>query len=340
MTQPPAGQPLPRPPRNERLDRLLAELADLLAPAEDRLVAEGGDTRQPVVLVIGPPRSGTTLLTQWLAASGRFAVPTNLLARFSRTPALGARIQALLTDPRFAFGEELFDLAGAGPEAAFANAMGKTRGALAPNEFAFFWRRFLRTQEMEPLGAERLARADFAGLRAALAQLETVLGKPLAMKGMFVQYDVAAVAQLLPNAFFLRTRRDPVANAVALLSARERYHGDRAVWYSARPPGTAALLGRDPVTQVAGQVLFTERALDAGLESVAEGRRLTVGYEAFCAAPRAAWDQLRAKLAALGCDPGTTPGPERFDDTSAARAAAPDAAAVAAAFADLEQHTF
>lgn len=326
-------RPTARPPRNPRLDALIAELASLLGPVEDTLVTRGADTTAPVVLVIGPPRSGTTLLTQWLAASGRFAVPTNLLARFSRTPALGARIQALLTDPRFAFGDELADLAAAAPE--LASDLGKTTGALAPNEFAFFWRRFLRTQEIAPLGAEGVGRADWDGLRSSFAAIESVLGRPLAMKGMFVQYDLGAAAARLPRAFFLRVRRDPVASAVALLEARERYHGDRGVWYSARPPGAERLAALDPVRQVAGQVVLTERALDEGLARVPTSRWLEVGYEAFCESPAAAWEALRAKLAALGHDPGTAAGAAlQLRSTSAARAVAPDADRVRAAVAE------
>jgi hypothetical protein len=327
--------PVPRPRRNERLDALIAELAEILGPAEDRLVAHGRDTEHPVVLVVGPPRSGTTLLTQWLAASRRFAVPTNLLARFSRTPAIGARIQALLTDPRYAFGEELFDLATQDTSGAFASAVGKTRGALAPNEFAFFWRRLLRTKEIAPLGPDGVARADFAGVRSAFAEIEAVLGHPVATKGMFLQYDLAAVAPHLPHAFLLRVRRDPVANALALLAARERYHGDRTVWYSARPAEFETLRALDPARQVAGQVVCTERAIDAGLAAIPPERSLELGYETFCADPRAAWDRLRDALQSLACDVGAwREGPARFDETSRARTASPDAPAVAAAVAE------
>ena len=331
--------PAARPPRNARLDRLIAELAALLGPVEDRLTAAGGDTTGPVVLVIGPPRSGTTLLTQWLAASGRFAVPTNLLARFSRTPALGARIQALLTDPAYAFGEELFDIAADSASGGFVSGNGKTRGALAPNEFAFFWRRFLRTEEIAPLGSDGVAAADFAGIRAAFAQMEAVLEKPIATKGMFLKYDLADAARLLPRAFFVRTRRDPVANALAILAARERQNGNRETWYSSRPPEFERLRALDPVRQVAGQVHFTERAIDAGLAAVDPSRWLELGYETFCASPAAAWSALSEKLRALGHDVGDPLlSPGRFDATSAARATSPDAPAVAAALAEFAQH--
>jgi hypothetical protein len=331
MTEPPS-----RPPANPALDALLAELSAILAPAEDALVGTEGDTRHPLVLVLGAPRSGTTLLTQWLAASGRFAVPTNLLSRFSRTPAIGARIQLLLTDPRYSFRDELFELKGPAAAGGWSSDLGKTRGALAPAEFAFFWRRFLGTREIEPLGAERMARVDAPRLRASLAALEAAFGKPLAMKGMFLQYDLETFAKLLPRAFFLHVRREPVANTLAILEARERYHGDRAVWYSARPAEYARLAALDPVRQAAGQVLFTERAIARGLAALPPERSLSLGYEDFCAAPSAAWTSLREKLGKLGCDVGPSPeGPASFAATSRARSGSAEAPAAASALAEL-----
>ncbi|MCE9634683.1 MAG: sulfotransferase [Planctomycetes bacterium] len=310
MTVPAAGSS--RPQGNADLDRLIATLADLLAPAEDRLVHPGDDVKRPLVLVVGAPRSGTTLMTQWLASTGAFAVPTNLLARFSRTPAVAARIQMLLTDPKYAIRDELFDLAPAGAAGGFASDLGKTRGALAPAEFAFFWRRFLPTQEIRALGPEGVAASDVAGLRASLAAIESAFGKPLAMKGMFLQYDIADFAPLLPKAVFLHVRRGPVRNVTSLLEARERYHGDRRVWYSAKPRETESLLGLDPVRQVAGQVVHTVRAIRRGLAAVPTERWIDVPYERFCADPRSSWDALRAKLAALGDDPGPYTGPLNF----------------------------
>ena len=41
-------------------------------------------TSATVVLVVGGPRSGSTVMMQWLASSGVFAYPSNLLSRFYR----------------------------------------------------------------------------------------------------------------------------------------------------------------------------------------------------------------------------------------------------------------
>ena len=99
--------------RNPRLEALLDEISGLLGPVESEVAARYHMPAYPVVLVMGLPRCGSTLTMQWLAASGRFGYPSNLLSRFYAAPYVGARIQQLLTDPQFSFGDELHDLAGA-----------------------------------------------------------------------------------------------------------------------------------------------------------------------------------------------------------------------------------
>src|SRR5262245_47802783 len=105
---------------NPRLGDLLAELGPLLARAEAAsLPAPAATPRLPVVFVVGPPRSGTTLAMQWLAATGVFAWPSNLLSRFYEAPYVGALIQQVVTNPSLDFAGEL---TGAGiPARSFAS---------------------------------------------------------------------------------------------------------------------------------------------------------------------------------------------------------------------------
>lgn len=306
-----------RPVRNPELEALIAELHGLLGPAEAKLEQEAPPATRPHVLVVGAPRGGTTLLLQWLAASGAFWYPTNLAARLSRTPALAVRLERLLTDPALAFGDDLFDLGGG---VDFRSDLGKTRGALAPNEFWFFWRRFLPTSELRALGDEGLAGSDLGGLRAALASIEAAVQRPLAMKGMMVQYDLEAFARALPNAFFLHVVRDPVYNAQSLLEARMGFHGSRESWYSAKPADHDRLAGLPPEEQVVGQVASTHRAIRAGRAAIDPARSLEVDYESFCAHPARTWATLAAKLGALGqALPEVHRGPARFEVTNVDR---------------------
>lgn len=302
--------------RNTDLESLLSELEDLFKPSEAEALARATIPGRPVILVIGAPRSGTTLMLQWLAASGSLAYPTNLLSRFYHAPAMGARIHQLLANPKFAHRDELDGIA---HPIHFDSDLGKTRGPLAPNEFWYFWRRFLPTTDIEPMG-ERVSDVDFAGLRKALAAMTGVFGKAMAMKGMMLQYDLETIGKQIPEAFFLHVQREPSANARSILDARRKFFGDPGRWYSAKPPNVELLLDREPEDQAAGQVLFTNARIRQGLDCLTAERYLRVPYETFCADPQETWSQLVDKLSSYGeALPEKHPFSQPFQATREAR---------------------
>ena len=290
--------------RNPQLEAWLEQTARWLAPAQAAAESDfdGGRADWPQIFVLGAPRSGTTLMMQWLAASGAVAYPSNLMARFPSAPAIGASLQRLLSDESLAFRDELSDVQ---PQPVdFASDLGKTSGALAPNEFWYLWRRFLPTTEIEPLGA-RIGQVDRAGLRRAIGSVAAVLERPFAAKGLMLQYDLAFFAELFPRAVFLHVQRDGLANAASLLRARQSFFGSTQPWYSAKPPGYEALLELEPEAQVCGQVAWTQQAIEHGLQGLPAERHLTVPYGAFCADP-AQWHQrLWERVAALASGSGT-----------------------------------
>jgi LPS sulfotransferase NodH len=312
--------------RNENLEALLHELSQLLGPVEQAVLARYHMPAYPVILVMGLPRCGSTLMMQWLAASGRFAYPSNLLSRFYAAPYIGARIQQLLTDPALSFGSELFDLSG---NVSFSSDLGKTRGALAPNEFWYLWRRFLPNTEPRKLSAQELTQVDRAGLAAQLAALEDAFGKPVALKGLILALDMQFLDRLFERVLFIHIKRHPLYNAQSLLEARERYFGDRRGWYSIKPPEYSWLSGEESIAQVAGQVAFTGAAMSADLSLIDPTRRLEVSYEDFCAAPVVVWQEIVRRLAAQGMQvdwPYT--GPAEFPTTNTVRVSAADWAAI------------
>lgn len=288
--------------RNAHLDAMLAEIAKPLVAAEDLLLdqlALQGVTvpKQPCVLIVGAPRSGTTLLLQWLLATGKFGVPSNLMARFSAAPGLAARLQSVLFDVRLRYGSQLDDLASGN---SFESALGKTRGVLAPNEFFFFWRRHLSRKEIAPLGDAAIADVNWARVRAELAAIESGLGRPVATKGMMLQYDIPSVASALPEAIFLHIKRDPFFNSQSLLAAREHFHGDRSVWYGTRASGCEKLDALSPEEQVVGQVYLDRRAIEAGISLLPHERTITLDYEHFCSETTALWSTLCERYNGLG----------------------------------------
>lgn len=298
--------------RNTALEDLLRELNTSLAVAERAIPDLPTEPRMPVVLVVGAPRSGTTVLMQWLAASGHYAVPTNLLSRFYGAPYLGGRIQRLLADPLFDHQGELMDTMA--HNVPYQSHVGKTKGMLQPNEFWYFWRRFIPNTDPEWIGPEDEARIDVPGFRAGVASIEAAFDKPFATKGIILQYNLRCLLRIFPKLLVIHTRRHPFYNIQSLLKARRSYFGDERTWFSVKPPEYPQLRDLSPVEQVAGQVYHTQHGIDQELALMPAEHGLIVDHEAFCADPGAFHARLAEKLEVLGHRMDTAyAGPGHFD---------------------------
>lgn len=282
--------------RNTQLENLLSSLNQTLGAAEDELLtaSTGFSPVHPVVFIMGPLRSGTTLFTQWLANNGITAYPSNLLSRFYGAPAIGAQIQLLLTDPRYNFRDEILDF---NTKISFDSENGKTQGALAPNEFWYFWRRFLPFQELDWLPDKELFRlVDQEKLVAELTALTRIFDKPFALKSMILNYNIPFLDKIFEKALFIQIKRDPIANVASILEARKRQLGSESEWYSFKIPEYPKLKDLDPVMQSAGQLHYINKAVSAGMETVSEQRKLIIRYEDFCKNPHTTFNQLVEKL--------------------------------------------
>lgn len=294
------------------LEELLLELGSDLKPAEDRLVARYRDKEMPfpLLLVHGPLRSGTTLFMQWLVNTGLFACPTNLLSRFYLAPILGAKIQLLLTDPRYNFRDELGEFS---RQIDYQSENGKTIGALAPNEFWYFWRKFLPEPARDVwTDAELRAVMDTGTMQAELIGLMNVLNKPFAAKGLLFNYNIPFLDSIFEKVLFVQIRRDPVSNVASVLDARRRQLGSESQWYSFKIPEYNELEALDSVGQAAGQVHYINAAVTNGLLGVAESRKMMVDYEDFCADPQSTFVEICKKL---GLRDQVYCGPSAFEGT-------------------------
>ena len=184
----------------------------------------------------------------------------------------------------------------------FTSENGKTTGVLAPNEFWYFWRRFIKYGEIDYLSDDELERTvDKTMMAAELAALTHAFEKPFALKGMILQQNIPFLHRLLDKAIFVQIKRDPVFNIQSVLRARERQLGDIAAWYSFKIKEYPLLKAFDPITQAAGQIYYIHQSIEDGLQQVEYNKKLIVQYEDFCQQPAQYYEQLIALLNQQGC---------------------------------------
>ncbi|MGV6852785.1 MAG: sulfotransferase [bacterium] len=281
--------------KNKNLEHLICEINHLLGSANEELVERFCGTKHPVILVVGAPRSGTTLLLQWLSSMPELCYPTNLLSRFYGAPLIGAKIQQLLTDPDYSYGDELSDIA---RSTHFVSNLGKTTGALEPNEFWYFWRRFFKYEVPQYFNPKEISKDLIDQFNIELNSLMKIFGKPIVMKGMHVQYNLDFINKTMDNVLFVHIERDLVQNINSLIKARLKYSGDINEWYSVIPTNYDSIKDLDPYCQVAGQVINTNEVIGSALEKI--DNKVCIKYEQFCRNPLILLDKIESKIQKMG----------------------------------------
>lgn len=299
------------------LEELLQDLNSNLTGANENYLKNSSE-RFFKIFLMGAHRSGSTLFMQWLANTGLAAYPTNLLSRFFGAPLVGAKIQQLLTDSRYNFRNEILDF---NSNINFRSDNGKTKGALAPNEFWYFWRRFLPFDQLDYMPADEFhKKANLAGFRDELNALANIFEKPFAMKAMIMNQNIPELAEQFDKPLFIWIRRDPIFNIQSALEARKRQYGDINTWYSFKIKEYPELKNLDPLESVAGQIAAINYSVEQGIAGLPDNKKLLIQYEDFCQCPEYYYDEITQRLINLnGVSPGGVPdysGEVSFSNTN------------------------
>ena len=258
-----------------------------LAPSERRLLARNAPASDaPMLLIVGAPRSGTTLVAQALAHRLRVSYPTNLGAWFTNAPIAAQRrfgrpLPTLRTDRR--------------------NYYGQTPGLHDHNDAFHIWNRWLGSDRYR---ANRLSADAATDVRRFFGAWHATFTYPFINKNNRNTDAMIDLAHALPNARFLIVERDHDAVARSLIVARRLVHGDeRRAW---------GLLARDATDDadvpraVDQQLAAIDARIDDALASIDSTRIMRVRFEEFRTDP----DVLIAAVAErLGTEqmPGSAP---------------------------------
>ncbi len=249
-----------------------------VAGVERALLAAPWQCRQPVLFILGLPRSGTTLVSQAVVARTRVAYFTHGVGRNPQAPALVSAAQ------RLRHGAYVSD---------FASVYGKVRGANAPREAGGVWMRFFPRDAY--VGADGLTPEAAVRLRRTIAATQCLFGGlPFVNKNVKHLLRIPALAGTFPHAHFLVVQRDPRDVALSIWRARHKEASDPRAWWSVRPPEYPTLRHRSIAEQIAGQIVGLRERMQRDLSELAPERVTWLDYDAFCERPDVVLDSLDA----------------------------------------------
>jgi hypothetical protein len=224
---------------------------------------------QTPILIVGAPRSGSTLLYQVMVERFDLAYISNRHCRWHGAPSLVER-----------------RVRGSRHAATYSSYLGVETGATAPSECGGYWYRFF-PRSPHYVSLDAVEPAKLSGLRRSVARFGAAAGRPIVFKNLYCSLRLEPIAAALPEALFVVIERDLLDNARSLLASRMRRSGGYAEWWSAEPPGIERLRALPPEQQVVEQVRGIAGVIASARERIGADRFLNVSYESLCEDPAA-----------------------------------------------------
>jgi len=268
----------------------LKPLDAVLGAFETRKLKRDVATDHPLVLIVGAPRSGTTLVYQALSAWLDVTYPSNLTALFPKAPLTTARLQRWIPTRR---------------QPNFENFYGQTTRMRGPNDAFHLWNRWFGNDRYQ-LG-NTLADATVDDMQRFFANWTATFDKPFLNKNNRNTECIQRLAEHLPQAKFVLVRRNPVFVVNSLIRARDEVQGSKQVGWGLKSGGISEQ--DDPlayVDDVCRQVMEIDRDIDLQLQTVASNRVMEITYEGFCEAPQSSIKKIVAAWDGLDLNPGRT----------------------------------
>lgn len=287
--------------KDEQAENFLLEMNRLLMERE-RALYKNYVIEHPFLFVFGAPRSGTTLLTQLIAASLDVGFINNLMARFWLAPLHGIRLS--------------LHVLGTDRKITFQSHYARTAAITDIHEFGYFWRYWLKKESTRGVthAREMEAEIDWQGLRMTLANIQNEFGRAMVFKNIFGSYHLRKMREVLGKVIYIYIERDPLDTAISILDARKKYYTDLNTWWSYMPVEYDLLKDRDYWEQIAGQVYFLRRYYRKRLRENAADISVEIDYETLCRQPLDVLNRIRElAFQQYGSElPITTPPPQPF----------------------------
>ena len=276
--------------------RTALRIVNRLARPLDKLAASNATGQAAPIMVVGLPRSGTTLAYELLVQAFDVSFLTRIYSYAYGLPNLATRVVARgIRDP----------------DARYSSNYGRIPGRYAPAENGVIWDRWF--PEHEELGhhvpIDAITTTAQKDAAAMLSSMSTIAGRPFVFKNLYMTLSLPAYLQLLPKSKVIIVTRDIDTIIASVYNKRKKTPS----WWAIRPPFTGDVRGRSVLDQTAYQCIRSQQLLEHSLSTLPSDRFKVVDYATICAEPQIFIDDV-ASWAGSGLE--RRPGheiPQQFD---------------------------
>lgn len=231
----------------------------------------------PFFLIIGAPRSGSTLLYQVLTNALEVGYVSNAHARFYG----GISYYEKWIQPLKNRKPHDFD-----------SRHGLTKGATAPHECGAYWYQFFRRKPQFVTEADVQPRS-MEKLNHSLTRIAQSFHRPFIFKNLHCVLRLGPLVKHFPNLKFVVIRRNLQTNALSILNSRKTVFGDLHEWWSVEPENIDDLKKLPPEAQVVEQIQEIHSEVDRHRKlKQNESRFIDINYEELCCDPHSVVEKV------------------------------------------------
>lgn len=262
---------------HEALRHIMQPLDMLLSRKETRVIDSSiASETLPLILIVGPPRAGTTMVYQVLANSLDVTFLNNFAAMFSRSPILA---------------RQLFDRCSKANTFEVESYFGQTPRLAGPNDGFSIWNRWLGSDRYKT--TTDLSESKVRQMGDFFRTWTSTFGKPFLNKNNRNTQCMALLAEHLPTAYFIVVNRDPMEIARSLIRARETVQGDKATgWGLQSQEMHASKSSLGYVDDVCEQIMAINTNIGQQLSRMDRSRVIEFDYHEFCTSPQSHMNQV------------------------------------------------
>lgn len=272
--------------------RCAATPVDWLLSFRESRILNGSTLHEtrPLILIVGPPRSGTTLVYQVLARALDVSFPTNLSAIFPRSTIYSTKLSARL---------------GSADRHELQSYYGKTAGLGGPNDGFHIWNRWLGPDRSTT--TTNLSAAQIREMQNFFNAWTSIFPRPFLNKNNRNTHCIDFLAEHLASSVFVVVNRDPVEIARSLIRARSEVQGSKVARWGLQSQEKYSHHDQfGYVRDVCEQVMNINWQIAEQISMVAPNRVLAVDYHDFCARPTSVIADLEKLVPELRRSPGET----------------------------------
>lgn len=230
------------------------------------------------IFILGPPRTGTTLIYQTICSCLKCSYLCNGAVRI---PEGVATITEMIS--RFH---------PITPEQNYDSFYGETKGWNSPNQGRSVWAKWFPSDQ-SVVGEGELDESTLNQIRGTVSRIEQAMNAPFINKSQGHCVRIRPILEALPEAIFLQVDRSKIFTVQSILRGRRTIFNDENHWFSVKPTNFNQIQHLPPIRQICEQVHGLETDMEHVFSEAEKSDSVyTILYEDFCESPQEELDRF------------------------------------------------